>query len=271
MLDYDPVKDRMQRFLGESVLARRLFFAALDRLFLRSRYVWREMRRLKRRGFTPVHILDAGSGFGQYSFRLGRIFPRAQILGLDVKQDLVDSGNRFASRAGAAKVAFQAGDLLKMDFAGRFDLALSVDVLEHIEDDRAMIRNIGASLKPGGLFVLTTPYWPGTPESASQVFVGEHVRPGYSRQDLQEKLNQAGLELERFDITYGPAGNVAWKLLQRGPMSWLAKRIWLAPLVGLYFLAAYPVAWVFMHLDMAAHNDRGGGILAVARKRPVIQ
>jgi SAM-dependent methyltransferase len=258
----------MQRFLGESILARRLFFAALDRLFLRSRYVWREMLRLKRRGFAPERILDAGSGFGQYSFRLARIFPQAQILGLDVKPELVDSGNQYAKKAGGANVIFQTGDLLEMDWADEFDLALSVDVLEHIEDDRRMIRNIGASLRPGGLFVLTTPYWPGSEQGQGpRVFVGEHVRPGYSRRDLRDKLDQAGMELERFVITYGPAGDAAWRLLQRGPMSWLAKRIWLAPLVAIYFLFAYPIAWGFMQLDMAAHNDRGGGILAVARKR----
>jgi 2-polyprenyl-3-methyl-5-hydroxy-6-metoxy-1,4-benzoquinol methylase len=266
-MEYDPVKDKMQAALGNGVLARKLFFAALDRLFLRSRYVAREFSRLRKRSSQPVEILDAGSGFGQYSFRLARTFPQAKITGLDVKQDLVDSGNQFARRAGVKNVTFVVGDLLKLGYTNRFDLALSVDVLEHIVEDRLVMSNIAQALKPGGRFILTTPYYSGPGGASSdQPFVGEHVRPGYSREEMREKLAGAGLELEQFTITYGPWGNVAWRLLQKGPMSWLSGRIWLAPLIALYFLVAYPVAWVFMQLDMQATNQDGGGILAVARK-----
>jgi 2-polyprenyl-3-methyl-5-hydroxy-6-metoxy-1,4-benzoquinol methylase len=266
-MEYDPVKDKMQAALGRGVLARKLFFAALDRLFLRSRYVTREFSRLRKRGFQPVEILDAGSGFGQYSFRLARTFPQAMITGLDVKQDLVDSGNHYAPRAGFQNVLFMVGDLLQLGMNERFDLALSVDVLEHIVEDRLVMANIAQALKPGGLFILTTPYFSGQGGiSANQPFVGEHVRPGYSREEMREKLAGAGLELVQFTITYGPWGNVAWRLLQKGPMSWLSRRIWLAPLVALYFLFAYPVAWVCMQLDMLAENRDGGGILAVAKK-----
>lgn len=262
-MDYDPVKDKMQVALKDSVPARKLFFAALDRLFLRSRYVARELARLKAARFSPAAILDAGSGFGQYSFRLSRVFPDARIIGLDVKQDLVDSGNRFAARAGLNQVSFVVGDLLNLGYSSQFDLALSVDVLEHIEEDRRVLANIAKALKPGGLFILTTPYWDGSPNTP---FVGEHVRPGYTRDETREKLAQAGLELTQFTITYGPWGNVAWRLLQKGPMSWLANRAWMAPLVGFYFLVAYPVAWFFMQMDMRSRNRDGGGILAVARK-----
>jgi 2-polyprenyl-3-methyl-5-hydroxy-6-metoxy-1,4-benzoquinol methylase len=268
-MEYDPVKDKMQAVLGSGVLARKLFFAALDRLFLRSRYVARALSRLHRQGFMPAEVLDAGSGFGQYSFRLAQVFPAAKITGLDVKQDLVDSGNQYAARAGVGNVSFVVGDLLNLGYESRFDLALSVDVLEHIVEDRRVMTNLAKALKPGGLFILTTPYYAGPTagETAStQPFVGEHVRPGYSQTEMREKLNGSGLQLTQFTITYGPWGNVAWRLLQKGPMSWLSGRIWLAPLVGIYFLLAYPIAWIFMRMDMQVKNSKGGGILAVAKK-----
>jgi SAM-dependent methyltransferase len=268
-LDYDPVKARIEVLLGGSVLPRKLFFAAMDRLFLRSRYVARELSLLGSGRFRPLEILDAGSGFGQYSVRMARTFPEARVTGVDVKRDLVESGNRFVKAAGIEHVAFAVGDLLELGFIDRFDLALSVDVLEHIEDDRRVLANIARALKPGGLFILTTPYWAGREGDAppADFAVGEHVRPGYSRDELDEKLAGAGLDLDKFTITYGPSGNVAWTLLQRNPIGWLSRGFWLAPLVAAYFGVAYPIAWVFMQMDMQAHNKNGEGILAVAKKR----
>ncbi|MCX6638946.1 MAG: class I SAM-dependent methyltransferase [bacterium] len=265
-MQYDLVKDRLERIVGDSALLRRLFFAALDRLFLRSRYIAREIKRLKKQKFNPTEILDAGSGFGQYTIRLARSFPEARIIGLDVKQEQVDSGNRLIDKMDLHNAAFIIGDLLTMEEENRYDLALSVDVLEHIEDDRKVIANIARSLKPGGLFMLTTPYFDGVHPSAA-VYIDEHVRPGYSWRELSDKMSEAGLDLQRFEITYGPWGNIGWKLLQKWPMGWLHGRTWLLPLVGLYFCFAYPVAWVCMYLDMNVGNPNGGGIMAIGMKR----
>ena len=265
-MEYDRVKDRMEKVLGDQPLLKKLFFAALDRLFLRSRYIAREIRRLKKGDFSPDQILDAGSGFGQYSFRLGRAFPGAEVTGLDLKPEIVDSGNRLAKRSGRKNVRFEVGDLLDLKYESRFDLVLSVDVLEHIEEDRKVLANIAQALKPNGLFIFTTPYFDGS-EPGEAVFVSEHVRPGYTRSEAQEKLSETGFELKQFTITYGRWGRVAWTLLQKWPMSTLSGRFWLLPLVLLYSMVVYPIAWTFMKLDMREHNRNGGGILAVAVRR----
>jgi len=269
---YDPVKDRLQALVGRNRLARRLLFSILDRVFLRSRYVRREIERLKLAGFAPEQILDAGSGFGQYSFRLSQVFTQARITGLDIKEDLIQSCNDFwQSRGGdeGARVHFEVGNLLEMAYESQFDLALSVDVMEHIEEDERVFRNIGRALQPGGLFIMTTPYNDPSSQSGSsdQPFVDEHVRAGYSRPELTQKLAQAGMIIEKFVITYGPYGNVAWTLLQKWPMRWLSRAKWTAPMVALYLFPASALAWIFMQLDMAACNRSGGGILAVAKKQ----
>ncbi len=264
-MKYDLVKNRLEKLLGDSPFLRKLFFAAMDRLFLRSRYVAREIAMLKRSGFAPQQILDAGSGFGQYSFRMARIFPKARITGLDVKEEIVASGNRLAQRSGVENISFKTGDLLDLGYLGQFDLALSVDVLEHIEDDRAVIGNISKALKPGGFFIFTTPYFDGV-NPGGAVFIDEHVRPGYSRDETEEKLFEAGLRLKKFTITYGYWGNIAWNLLQKIPMRLLSGRFWLLPVVFIYFIVVYPLAWICMKLDMISDNRSGGGILAVTEK-----
>jgi len=51
------------------------FYTLLDLLLLRAWHVNRELRSLKKRSFSgKIKVLDAGSGFGQYSFRMSRIF-----------------------------------------------------------------------------------------------------------------------------------------------------------------------------------------------------
>jgi SAM-dependent methyltransferase len=265
-VQYDLVKDRLEKIVGDSAFARKLFFAALDRLFLRSRYVAREIKRLQKQKFQPSEILDAGSGFGQYTIRLARKFPNAHITGMDVKPTQVASGNRLLQQMGLKNAQFVIGDLLEMSDENRYDLALSVDVLEHIEDDRRVIQNIGRALRIGGLFILTTPYFDGVHPSPA-VFIDEHVRPGYSWREMTDKMEEAGLELMTFEITYGMWGNVGWKLLQKWPMEWLSRRPWMLPLVGIYFCFAYPIAWVCMYLDMNVGNPNGGGILAIGVKK----
>jgi hypothetical protein len=125
---------------------------------------------------------------------------------------------------------------------------------------------------------MTTPYYDvrGWSRRSGQPFVDEHVRPGYSRSELEAKLAQAQMVTDKFIITYGLFGRVAWTLLQKWPMSWLSKAKWLVPLVAIYLLPVYPLAWLFMRLDMTVQNRMGGGILAVAvktgdgeRKKPI--
>ena len=269
-MKYDPVKNRLQTLLGDNPRIRTLFFIALGHLFLRSRYIHRKLRLLARKGFRPKTILDAGAGFGQYSVQMAKIFPEAQILALDVKEDLVSAGNDFVQKMGLRKITFKTGDLLNIGYESRFDLVLAVDVMEHIQEDWIVFANIGKSLTSGGYFLMTTPhYYPGHRQSSSEsaVFTEEHVRPGYSRSELEEKLSEAGMRIEKCVITYGRCGGVAWKLLQKRPMSWLSGRPWLLPVVALYLGLVYPFAWVMMQLDMRMKNKTGGGIFIMARKR----
>ena len=272
-MDYDPVKDRLGGFFWRTPARTRAFYRALDAVFLRSWYVRRALRRIigaapKDR---PYRVLDAGTGFGQYAYWLARTFPHVEVLGVDVKEDYLARARAFldATPVGG-RVRLEARDLTEpMPERDAFDLCLSVDVMEHIEDDRAVFANFARVLAPGGHVVVNTPSdlgGSGVTAAGDESFIGEHVRDGYNAAELREKLETAGLDHVRTEYGYGPWGSAAWRLLVKWPIQALNASWLTAPLVGAWYLGAGPVGLALNRADLARDNDAGTGLTVVAQK-----
>jgi SAM-dependent methyltransferase len=274
-MDYDPVKDRLGGFFWRGPARTRLFFRALDLVFLRSWYVRRRLRAVLSAlpDDRTIRVLDAGTGFGQYAYWLVSTFPNVEVTAVDVKDEYLRRARDFMGKTRhAARVHFAVRDLTQPapeEEVGRYDLALSVDVMEHIEDDRAVFRGFAAVLRPGGYALINTPSdlgGSGVTAEGDQSFIGEHVRDGYSEAELSEKLETAGLQVVGHEYTYGPAGSLAWRLLIKGPIQALNRSWAFAPFVALYYLPALPLGLALNALDLSRGNERGTGHLVVARR-----
>ncbi|MEM0961786.1 MAG: class I SAM-dependent methyltransferase [Bacteroidota bacterium] len=272
-MDYDPVKDRLGGFFWRTPARTKAFYRILDAVFLRSWYVRRALRRhVDAMGPGPVRVLDAGTGFGQYAYWLVDTFPNVQVTAVDIKDDYLRRAQAFlAQTPHASRVAFEKADLtLPMEYAETFDLALSVDVMEHIEDDRAVFRHVRAALKPGGVFIVNTPSdqgGSGVTEEGDESFIGEHVRDGYPLAELVEKLETAEMEVTETAYAYGPIGSVAWRLLVKWPIQMLSASRWLTPLVAAYYVPAGPVGLALNAVDVARDNETGTGLLVTSRRK----
>ena len=273
-MQYDPIKDRIGQFVSRYPALQRIFYGLLNLLFLRAWYVRREVRRLLRAKYEnrPIDVLDAGTGFGQYAYFIVRNFPQARVDAVDVKQDYLDRAQRFLDRTPYAdQVTWAWDDLTALEAEGPYDLILSVDVMEHIEDDRAVFRNFERVLRPGGHVVINTPSDQGGSDvqaDADESFIGEHVRDGYNMQDLEEKLRDAGLEPVKSLYTYGEYGSTAWRWLIKRPMQMLGATWAALILLPLYYVAALPIGLYLNAKDMADTNETGTGLLVVAEKPP---
>lgn len=123
-------------------------------------YVWREgqARRLTMirewaEGKERGAILENGCGVGSY---LKRLQPDSQFsVGLEVEfERAAEALDRLESNAGA--VVNAVGE--RLPFSDNcFDLVLSHEVLEHVEDDRACVMEIFRTLKQGGRLILFVP------------------------------------------------------------------------------------------------------------------
>ena len=271
-MDYDPVKDRLGDVFWTSPGRTKVFYRLLDAVFLRSWYVRRTLRQLvEAAGPGPVRVLDAGTGFGQYAWWLVDTFPNVTVTAVDVKDDYLRRARAFLDQTPHAdRVTFERADLTQpLAYDADFDLALSVDVMEHIEDDRAVFRHVRAALRPGGSLVVNTPSdqgGSGVTAEGEESFIGEHVRDGYPLAELTEKLETAGLRVTETTYTYGPIGSAAWRLLVKWPIQALNASWWTAPLVGLWYLGAGPLGLALNAADLRRHNETGTGLLVVSRR-----
>ncbi|HRK74698.1 MAG TPA: class I SAM-dependent methyltransferase [Rhodothermales bacterium] len=268
---YDPIKDRMGALFSQRPMLQRLFYAGLDMVFLRTWHVKKHIRQTFAQwpANKPLRILDAGTGFGQYAWFLVRTFPQAQILAVDVKDDYLANAKRFMNKtAHAEKVRWKWADLTDFHPEERFDFILSVDVMEHIEDDEAVFRNFAAALDTGGCVLINTPSDIGgsDAEIEGESFISEHVRDGYNLQELHDKLKRAGLEPFRSVYTYGRFGSLAWRLLLKYPMKLLGTSRVFAVFLPVYYLAILPIGLILNALDVSTKNLRGTGVLVLARK-----
>ncbi|OZC04148.1 class I SAM-dependent methyltransferase [Rubricoccus marinus] len=272
-MDYDPVKDRLGAFFWKTPTRTKAFFRTLDAVFLRSWYVRRALREIigasdRQR---PFRVLDAGTGFGQYAYWLVKTFPHVEVLAVDVKQDYLDRARAFLDTTPyASRVTFEQRDLTEpMAEEDAFDLCLSVDVMEHIEDDRAVFRNFHRVLASGGHVIVNTPSdqgGSGVTEEGDESWIGEHVRDGYNAGELREKLETAGLEHVRTEYGYGPWGTVGWRLLVKWPIAALNTTWAAAPLLAPYYALAGPAGLALNRADLARDNASGTGLTVVSRK-----
>ncbi len=130
----------------------------LDKAALRGEpsYVWRagQQRRLdmilEAAGERALgSVLVDGCGVGMYLHHLGD--SASQAVGLDIEFERLQE-----AKTRAEQVVNARGEALPFP-GGTFDMVLSHEVLEHVQDDRAALREIVRSLKPGGRLVLFCP------------------------------------------------------------------------------------------------------------------
>ena len=263
-MEYEPIKAVIAQTIRNSAMMRKILFNGLHLVFLRSWYTRREFKRLPWNQCEPISILDAGSGFGQYSYSLVRRFKQATLLGRELNPNHVADSNQFAKTIDCHRMRFEEADLTQMTDKEQFDLILSVDVLEHIEHDVDLLTRYQKGLKPGGRLIISTPSTERERHEDGK-FVDEHFRDGYSEADIRDKMTQAGLTIERLVFGYGFWGDYSWRMGIRNTMKMLENR-WTRLLAPVYFIVTFPFVLMMMILDFIWPNKKGTGLVVTAMK-----
>jgi len=134
----------------------------------------------------PARILDVGCGTGANLLMLANY---GEAEGVDVSEEAL----AFCRARGLDKVRLGAAEELPYE-DGTFDLVTAFDVVEHMDDDLAGLKEMRRVLRPGGRALLFVPafmfLW-GLQDDVS------HHRRRYRLPELRRVLEQAGFEVER--------------------------------------------------------------------------
>ncbi|MDP8232844.1 MAG: class I SAM-dependent methyltransferase [Candidatus Zophobacter franzmannii] len=260
-MKYDLVKDKLANAITLFPDARRLFYKVLDEILLRQWYIKTLMRKYCKKD-EPLSFYDAGAGFCQYSYEVLKRFPNSEVLAVDIKADYLHAFKNFAEDNLTGSFTVKEADLQKYVPNKKYDMAIAIDILEHIEDDVSVIQNFHKCLKEGGILLISTP---STFDEAA-AFTEEHVRPGYNKNELEDKLTRNGFELVESFYSYGKFGKLAWKLGMKIPIQLAGLGIFGMLASALWLAIFFPLNHYLMRLDTQTDNEVGNGIIIVAER-----
>lgn len=131
--------------------------------------------------------LEIGCGTGFVLAGVARAFPSTELVG----SEAFSAGLAIAaSRAGRAELVQM--DARRIPYVEEFDVVGAFDVLEHIEEDEMVLRQISSALRRSGGIVVTVPQHPWLWSAEDEY--ARHVRR-YHRTELRDKLVRAGFEV----------------------------------------------------------------------------
>ncbi len=260
-MKYDPVKNLVFSAVRSFPGLRKLFFKALDMLFLRQWYVKKKMA-LSFDMEQKINFYDAGAGFCQYSDYILKHWMHSKVFALDLKTDYLKDYAISAEQNYPQRFKWIEGDLVLYKPETKFNLVAAIDILEHIEDDKQVLKNFFDCMIPGGKLIISTPS--NLDEAAK--FTAEHVRPGYAPEELKSKLLQAGFIIESLEFSYGKLGKLSWLFAMKYPLTLLSHSKLLIVLLPIYYLLLYPFIFWLMKKDINSLNVKGNGLIAVAQK-----
>jgi SAM-dependent methyltransferase len=185
-------------------------------------------------GESRLQVLDAGCGDGLLALAMAKRHPTWALVGVDLRDDLLEGARRRAAARGLPNARFVPGNLEQPLPERERDAVTAVECLSEIPDDRQVLRMMRDALRPGGLLVVQVPErdWqpvlPGSPGTWR-----EQVRQGYTADQLQALLEEVGFTEVQVRPTYRSLAAAAQEIRDR-----IKDRGLLLRLLAFPFLAA---------------------------------
>lgn len=144
------------------------------------------------------------------------------------------------------------------NMSGAFDVGACIDVLEHLDDaevDAFLARSYDL-IKPGGVLLVHVPNIEQQRHFAAfrNWKHHDHVREGFTRDDLMERIKRSGFEVESCRLTIGWLTSLFWELNM-----FVAGRPFQA--------VVFPISLLICSPYERFVREAGNGVLCVARKR----
>jgi len=302
-MQYDPIKDLLNKFISKNKHYRKLFYFFLDLFILRQWYVKKSIKKYyaqikdtdcspcekKNRArkvssksnakkqycryFDPMGLkkrvfYDAGAGFCQYSDFVLEKYPDMDVIAVDLKIDFLKS---YANSSKNNKRFYYT----KRDLCSRTSNVLlpakgirKADIIVAI-DILEHIKDDMSVLMNFYYLIKTKGYLIiSTPSNfcTESGKTKEHVRPGYSASELMQKVTAAGFKVVFWQYTYGFWGEIHWKLIMKNSIKMINLSKTFTLLLPFYLLVVFVPSLICMCLDILLPKKHGNGLLMIATK-----
>ena len=192
------------------------------------------------------------AGGGDYILHLAKMYPDSVFEGVEIDPIQYQRCLTKKQDLKLNNVNFILGDLTEPVDSDKYDFAYSIDVLEHIENDKLALKNIYNALTTGGKLLLHVPL---VEEHIFQKIKNmpkqeDHERDGYNVDELLCKLTEVGFQIKLIKYTFSRyKGALAWELWK------------------MYPYVTHPIVVILGFLDIISFNKTGSGVLIIAKKR----
>lgn len=154
-------------------------------------------------------VLDAGCGMGLCLLTIAKRIDKGY--GVDIDVSKIKEAKRLARELDINNIAFEESDAVELNFPDAFfDKIICSEVLEHVRDDRKLIRVFFRMLKKGGTLIISTTSVSKVNQEHKERF--SHERIGYDIEQLKGLLVDNGFCAENI-LLYGLSfGQISWRM-----------------------------------------------------------
>jgi 2-polyprenyl-3-methyl-5-hydroxy-6-metoxy-1,4-benzoquinol methylase len=195
--------------------------AEVRRLLLQARlYDDHTEQALRLAGLRPgMRVLDVGCGPGDVSFVAARLVgPTGTVLGVDAAPDIIEFARARAEEHGMSTVRFEQTVIADLAVDEPVDAVIGRLILMHLPDPVAVLRQLAALVRPGGLIAFSEfdttaatsvpdlPLWSAVRDGIAKTFTGMGLDPAFGT-TLHTLFRRAGLDRPRLTLS-APLGTV---------------------------------------------------------------
>lgn len=216
----------------------------------------------------PYHsfnrILDLGCGQGEYAFMMAGALKQANITALDVEPERLNSIDKIIDNHNIKNLSTHLGSCDTLPEESKFDFIYSIDVFEHIEENKMPFKEAYDLLVTGGRLLVKMPskiQKTVLPErwfsDHHQWLDDEHIGQVYMLEDLKQRMHKEGFLIERAFYTDGRISRLSWELGYLSRKAGVILQILMLPfLKGLILI------------DRLVFNNQTGNSIQIIGKKP---
>ncbi len=210
------------------------------------------------------NALDAGCGMGKYAFFLSEKNPQAHINAFDIYRPHIEKLSVLASQRGFSNLNFFFADMARLKINKQYDFVFSVDSLEHVKNNKAVIKKLCGLVKKSGWLFVHMPakqarfrFFPAKIFKKYSLFERqEHVGETYSLEEFTKLIQGYNMKAVKKANTFGFFGEFAWEL----------DRVFQEKKLALLRALLLPFVKAIGYLDTIAPNKSGNGFFVLAQK-----